>query len=155
MPILKGLGLCVQEPSPLRNEITNTPDFWSIMRSIHTVPEAAGNAFELVENIGAGQPTAVTADNYKEIVSLLNQYAAAGSIGAVIEQKRDKTASARKRDKPNKPAKPRENEVVDRGFKAVIMIYRLTNRVPALIEQSHLERNEGNIPHAFGSWSLS
>ena len=36
-----------------------------------------------------------------------------------------------------------DNEVVDRGFKAVIMIFQLTNRVPALIEQSHLERNEG------------
>jgi len=38
-----------------------------------------------------------------------------------------------------------ENEVVDRGFKAVVMIYQLTNRVPALIEQSHLERNEGRL----------
>lgn len=38
-----------------------------------------------------------------------------------------------------------ENEVVDRGFKAVVMIYQLTNRVPALVEQSHLERNEGKL----------
>ena len=38
-----------------------------------------------------------------------------------------------------------ENEVVDRGFQAVVMIYQLTNRVPALIKQSHLERKEGTI----------
>ena len=38
-----------------------------------------------------------------------------------------------------------ENEVVDRGFQAVVMIYQLTNRVPALIERSHLERKEGAI----------
>ena len=38
---------------------------------------------------------------------------------------------------------PSEIEVVDRGFKAVTMIYHLTDRVPSLIEQSHLERNEG------------
>lgn len=37
----------------------------------------------------------------------------------------------------------RENVAVVRGNKAVNMIYQLTNRVPALIEQSHLERNEG------------
>ena len=110
----------------------------------------------------SGQPPVVTADNYKETVSILNRFAAAGSVGAVIEQKRD--SNARRREKPTKPAKPRyvimhlfssmndeltmdsENEVVDRGFKAVIMIYKLTNRVPALIEQSHLERNEGTLP---------
>lgn len=37
----------------------------------------------------------------------------------------------------------RDNEAVIRGSKAVNMIYQLTNRVPVLIEQSHLERNEG------------
>ena len=40
----------------------------------------------------------------------------------------------------------RENKVVDRGFQAVVMIYQLTNRVPALIKQSHLERKEGRSP---------
>lgn len=38
----------------------------------------------------------------------------------------------------------RESEVVNRGFKAVTMIYQLTSRVSSLIEQSHLERNEGS-----------
>lgn len=38
-----------------------------------------------------------------------------------------------------------ENEVVDRGYQAVVMIYQLTNRVPALIKQSHLERKEGTL----------
>ena len=149
MPILKGLGLCIQEPTPLRNEITNTPDFWSIMRSLHSLPEAAGNAFEIVARITAGKPPAVTADNYKEIVSLLNQYAAAGSIGAAIEQQRDRNANNRKREKLSKVTKPRENEVVDRGFKAVIMIYRLTSKVPFLIQQSHLERKEGTSYRVF------
>ena len=37
-----------------------------------------------------------------------------------------------------------DSEVVDRGFKAVTMIYQLTNRVSSLIEQSHLERSEGS-----------
>lgn len=150
--MLKGLNLCIQDPSPLRNEITNTPDFWGIIRSLHTMPEAAANAFDILSRVVAGQPPAVTADNYKETVSLLNHYAAAGSIGAVIEQKRDKNATGRKKEKPTKQAKPRENETVDRGFKAVVMIYRLTSRVPVLIEQSHLERNEGSlcyIPHPF------
>ncbi len=144
MPILKGLSLCVQDPSPLRNEITNTPDFWAINKNLQTVPEAARNAFDIATRVVTGQPPVVTADNYTEIVSLLNHYAAAGRVGAAFEQQRDKHANARKREqKPTKPAKPRENEVVDRGVKAVGMIYRLTNRIPALIEKSHLERKEG------------
>lgn len=38
-----------------------------------------------------------------------------------------------------------QNEAVGRGAKAVNMVYQLTTRVPALIEQSHLERNEGIV----------
>ena len=105
MPILKGLTLCIHDPTPLRNEITSTPDFWSVIRSLHEVPKAAGRTFDLVARVVVGQPPAVTADNYKETVSLLNRFAAAGSVGAIIEQKRD--SNARKREKPTKPAKPR------------------------------------------------
>ena len=155
--------MCIRDPTPLRNEITSTPDFWSIIRSLHEIPEAAGRAFDLVARVVSGPPPAVTSDNYKETVSLLNRFAAAGSVGAVIEQKRDN--HARRKEKPSKPPpKPRyvtmpkgsmsirlttnsENDVVERGYRAVVMIYKLTNRVPALIEQSHLERNEGSFPN--------
>ena len=44
----------------------------------------------------------------------------------------------------------RDNEAVIRGNNAVNMIYQLTNRVPALIGQSHLERNEGLSPYNCG-----
>ena len=104
-PILDGLKLCVQDPSPLRNEVINTPDFWSIIRSLHGLPEAAGKAFDLVAAVIAGQQVAVTADNYKDIISLLNAFAAAGSVGAVLEQSREKTA--RKKERSTRPDKPR------------------------------------------------
>lgn len=164
MPILKGLTLCIRDPTPLRNEITSTPDFWSIIRSLHVIPEAADKSFDIVTKVVYGPPPAVTADNYKETVSLLNRFATAGSVGAVIEQKRDNYA--RRKEKPSKPPpKPRygtmplgymikltnssENDVVERGYKAIVMIYKLTSRVPALIEQSHLERNEGSYFSVF------
>ena len=103
--IINGLTLCIRDSSPLRNEITNTPDFWSILQSLHTLPEAADKAFNLVARVVTGQQAAITADNYKDSISLLNGFAAAGSVGAVLEQKRDK--SARRKEKPTKPAKPR------------------------------------------------
>ena len=105
MLILNGLTLCIQNPSSLRKEITNTPDFWSIVRSLHVLPEAAGKVFDLVASLVAGQQAAVTADNYKDTVSLLNGFATAGSVGAVVEQTRDKTG--RRKEKIMKSVKPR------------------------------------------------
>ena len=105
MLTLNGLALCIQNPSSLRKEITNTPDFWSIVRSLHVLPEAAGKVFDLVASLVVGQQAAVTADNYKDTVSLLNGFATAGSVGAVIEQIRDKTG--RRKEKVMKSVKPR------------------------------------------------
>ena len=74
------------------------------MQSLHDNQEVAGSVFGLLENIAAGQPPAVTADNYEPTVGLLNAFATSGSVGAVVEQKRDKDA---RRQKPLKPTKPR------------------------------------------------
>jgi hypothetical protein len=39
----------------------------------------------------------------------------------------------------------RENPIVIRGSKAIGIVYNMTGRIPALIQQSHLERNEGEF----------
>ena len=104
MPVLRGLLLCLREPTDLRKQITITPDFWSILNRLRQVPETAGQTFDLVGMIVGSQPPAVNADNYGSIVTLLHEFAMAGSIGAAIEQKRDRLA--RRRDKPaEKPPK--------------------------------------------------
>lgn len=141
---LKGLSTCVEDPGPLRNEICNIPDFWSILQAHVAVPEAGSLVFDLLNSVIAGQPPAITADNYEPAVALLNNFATAGKIGASIEQKRDRNARAQK---PLKTAKPRENQVVDRGYRALASIHQLTSRVPALIKQSHLERDEAWITY--------
>ena len=142
LAFLKGLYSCIKDPGSLRNEITNTPDFWSTLRSVHAIPEAAASVFELLANVVSGKSPAVTSDNYESAVSLLNSFASAGSVGAVIEQKRERNGP---RTKPAKPVKVRDNPAVDRGMKAISLIYQLTNRVPAFIEQSHLQRHEAWI----------
>lgn len=48
-----------------------------------------------------------------------------------------------------------DNEVVSRGMKAVTTIFQLSSRVPALIEQSHLERKEGRFLLPLTSYSCS
>lgn len=105
MLVLNGLTLCIQSPSSLRKEITNTPDFWSIVRSLHVLPEAAGKVFDIVASLVVGQQAAVTADNYKDTVTLLNDFATTGSVGAVVEQTRDKTG--RRKEKVTKSVKSR------------------------------------------------
>ena len=47
--------------------------------------------------------------------------------------------------RPEKLRDLRDNELVKRGIKAVDLIFQLSNRVPSLIERSHLERREGQL----------
>jgi len=103
-PVLKGFAICTKKPGPLRSEITNTPDFWSVLQSLQDNAEVAASVFDLAETVVAGQTSAVTADNYESTVRLLNGFATAASVGAVIEQKRDRNS---RKQKPSKPAKPR------------------------------------------------
>lgn len=103
IPILKGLALCIKAPSPLRNEITNTPDFWSTIQSVHGIPELAAGVFHLLDNIINSRPPAVTADNYEAAVSLLNSFAVAGSVGATVEQKLEKHGRKSRTSRQIKP----------------------------------------------------
>ena len=90
LPISKGLTSCMRGPRPLRNEIANTPDFWSIIRGLHAIPAASGTVFEILMAIMLDEPSAITADNYEFAIQALNDFANAGSAGAVVEQKRDR-----------------------------------------------------------------
>ena len=92
LPILKGLSICLHGTRRLRNEIVNTPDFWSMIRAFHSIREAAGEVFELSLGVLEDSPSAITADNYEATILLLGDFASAGSAGAIIEQKRDKSA---------------------------------------------------------------
>jgi brefeldin A-resistance guanine nucleotide exchange factor 1 len=137
--VLQGLADCIAKPGSLRNEIVNSPDFWSILQRLHQHNTQAEHVFEILQNIATSQPTAVTADNYESAITLANDFASAGSIGTIQEQRRDLLA---RRGKQVKPVKVEENGVVIRGSKAINIIYLLTSRISSLIEQSHLERNE-------------
>ena len=151
LEITQGLALCLRHPSPLRSEMTNTPDFWLILRSLHARPSVADRIYDIIRNVVEAKPTAVTADNYEAVISLLTGFASAGSIGAAVEQQRDKKLPEQREKRQQKrdpsPRKPtsEEREAVERGHRAVVMIYQLTGRIPGLIEQSHLERREGKL----------
>lgn len=136
--------------------MANSPDFWSILRSLRTMPEAAPAVFNILENITNPSAPGVTPDNYEAAVSLLNDFATDASIGATDEQRMDQAA---RRGKPVTPKKTRyayavfstkfssnrqcrNSEIVDRGNRAMAVIYRMTSRVPHFIEKSHLETTE-------------
>lgn len=88
----KGLSLCLRGPPGLRNEIVNSPDFWSILHNLHSVPETAPDVFGMLQNLLEDASSTLTADNYEPILSLLNDFGAAGSVGALSEQRRDQAA---------------------------------------------------------------
>jgi len=139
MPVLKGLSDCVKGPTGLRNEIVTSPDFWSILFTLHTMAEAAADVYSIVDELANSPKPGITADNYEAAVSLLNAFATEASVGAIDEQRRDQAA---RRGKATKPSKPQTSEIVVRGTKAVTTIYQMTHRIPHFIEQSHLETTE-------------
>lgn len=138
--ILRGILACIQEPGPLHNEIITSPDFWVIMRTLSKSPQASATVFTILEELNTGHtPPSVMADNYESVVSLLNEFASAGSGGSVLEQKMDKKS---RRGQQTKPMKAQLDEAVERSVKAVSMINQLTSRIPTLMKQSHLESHK-------------
>lgn len=101
--VAKGLSLCLRGPSGLRNEMVNSPDFWSILHNLHTVPDTAAEVFGMLQTLLDDASSTLTADNYDPILSLLNDFAAAGSVGAIAEQRRDQVAM-RGKQAPKKEA---------------------------------------------------
>lgn len=140
LPILKGIYGCISGPVELKNEMATSPDFWAVLHALQPLPEAAALAFQIVESIADPSSTAITSDNYEATVSLLNAFATAGSVGAKQEQQREQ--AARRGQQPPAEKKPKKDAAVVRGTKALALVSKLAGRVPALIEQSHLERNE-------------
>ncbi|KAK4146703.1 uncharacterized protein C8A04DRAFT_34608 [Dichotomopilus funicola] len=139
--VLRGLKLCTEKPCPLRNEIMTSPDFWVILQTLAANGDAAPAVFEILQNGVSETPSAIMADNYEAALALLNEFASMASIGAVTEQQNDRK-QGRKSGRVGKHDKPSENAVVERGVKALNNIYRMTERIPHLMKQSHLESSE-------------
>ncbi|KAL2864685.1 Sec7 domain-containing protein [Aspergillus lucknowensis] len=139
IPTVKGLSRCVSNGNLPRNELTVSPDFWSILQRLHQHKEAAPLVFSLLKTVVDSNPPIITADNYESAVGLANDFISAGSVGYIEERQRD---AAARRPKGAKQPKPSENEVVLRGVTAIGLIYHLTSRTPTLIKQSHLEAGE-------------
>ncbi|PWW79256.1 Sec7-domain-containing protein [Tuber magnatum] len=138
-PVVRGLSKCVKSASSsLKTEMVNSPDFWVLLRVLLPNADASAEAFSVMELITSESPY-VTSDNYSPVVSLLNDFASAGSVGSTFEQKQDKLP---KRGKARKIIDRPDAEIVARGSRAVLMVYQLTPRVPNLIKQSHLEKKE-------------
>ena len=83
----------------------NSPDFWSILSTLRTVNDAAGDVFSIVEEVTASSSAAITADNFESAVGLLNDFASAGSVGAASEQKREAMAKRNRGAKATTPSK--------------------------------------------------
>lgn len=122
------------------------------------VPEAAAAVFKIVEELVTGEEKrkgGVTADNYEHVVVLLNDFATAGSVGAQDEQRREVgSRDGKGRGKPEEKTKTKKrknktDEAVNRGVKAVSLVYSLVGKVRAWIELSHLERSKGTILSSF------
>ncbi|RMZ90301.1 hypothetical protein DV736_g2473, partial [Chaetothyriales sp. CBS 134916] len=139
--IMDGLASCLLEPTPLRIEITNSPDFWSILHRLHQHKSESGHVFEILVNVATSSPTPITADNYEATVNLANDFIALGRIGASIEQRHIPPNQRKLKEQP-KPERTADNVVVQRAITGISLIYNITSLTPSFIEQSHLDYNE-------------
>ena len=94
--------MCIAHPGPLRNEVTDSPDFWSILQKLHLHEEAAPLVFDLLKLTIESNPPIVTAHNYEFVVGLADNFISAGSVGSFDERQKDSQAKRSKGAKPTK-----------------------------------------------------
>lgn len=102
-PTVNGLSRCVTDPGLLRNQITISPDFWSILQRLHQQEETAPLVYELLQTIVESSPPIVSADNYESTIGLANQFISDGSVGAFEERQMDAVSRRTKGVKQPKP----------------------------------------------------
>ncbi len=87
--VIPGLSQIISSADPLKNELANSPDFWSILQRLHGHRDQSQNVFDILELTIKADPPIVAADNYESAVSLANDFATAASVGAAQEQRRE------------------------------------------------------------------
>src|SRR5690348_3234083 len=94
--ITQGLTNAISTTTPLRNEITKSPDFWSTLQRLHQHKTEAEKVFDILTLLSTASPPngdshdqALTADNFESAINLANDFATAGSIGSIPEKRRD------------------------------------------------------------------
>lgn len=87
--VIHGLSKTLSSPDSLKNEVANSPDFWSILQRVHGHPDHAQNVFDILEATIKAEPPIIAADNYESAVSLANDFATASSTAAGHEQRRE------------------------------------------------------------------
>ena len=102
IPTIRSLSMCVSQPGPLRNEVTDSPDFWAILRKLHQHEEAGPLVFDLLQLTIESNPPIVTAHNYEFVVGLADSFISDGSVGFVDELRNDAQVRRSKGSKPLK-----------------------------------------------------
>ncbi|ROT34831.1 Sec7 domain-containing protein [Sodiomyces alkalinus F11] len=137
MLVVQGLKACIDDPGPLRHEIMTSPDFWVIMRALASRYEAASVVFELLERACTGVPPTIMANNYEAAILLLGEFSSAAGHAMLAERRK-----AQKHHISDEGELQRANETMSRGVQGVATMYKMTTRIPELMEQSHLESGE-------------
>lgn len=87
--VMNGLIRCIKDSEDLERELTNSPDFWSILQRLVEHKTAAPLVLEVLQTVVTANPPIITADNYEAAVTLANDFATAGKVGAVREIRKD------------------------------------------------------------------
>ncbi|KAI0273816.1 hypothetical protein BC834DRAFT_855713 [Gloeopeniophorella convolvens] len=122
--IISGLVLIVQNHRGVISSQTEWNIVLALVRAGVSNLEAARVSFEFIEQLVADGPEqCVNADNVPGLVAVLDDFATAAGVAAEVEQQH-----ARRRAQPSSSSSP----IMDRGRKAVDLLFEVLKHVPAL-----------------------
>ncbi|KAF8498362.1 Sec7-domain-containing protein [Gautieria morchelliformis] len=135
--VLAGLVLVVQRCRDIIRSQTEWALVFSLIRRTISHPEASKLSFDMIQNLATDAlKGSVTADNFAGLVAVLDDFASAAGY-AVEGQRQDKRAA--------NTSEP----VVERGLKAIELIFELKRFVPRLLNTAPVSAS-----HAWRIYSL-
>ncbi|TFY68249.1 hypothetical protein EVG20_g3640 [Dentipellis fragilis] len=126
--IISGLALILQN----HREVVRSQTEWNLVlalvRSTISHLEAARTSFDLIQQfVAEGKDQSVTVDNIPGLIAVLDDFSTAAGIIIEVEQQ-----TSRRRPTSDSASSP----VVDRGRKAIDLLYEILKLLPSLTEKT-------------------
>ncbi|KDQ13235.1 hypothetical protein BOTBODRAFT_633172 [Botryobasidium botryosum FD-172 SS1] len=132
--LISGVAALIQRHRGFIRSQTEWGLIFGLIRGLVSHHEAGKVAFQVIVDL-VGDGNTVTADNYLGLIAILDEFAnvASYTIGGKRQEERRGAAQA-----SNGPLEP----PIERGVKAIEVLYNLRRDAPRLIENSRLEPTE-------------
>ncbi|EGN96105.1 hypothetical protein SERLA73DRAFT_112215 [Serpula lacrymans var. lacrymans S7.3] len=132
--VVSGVSLIIQKHSDIVSSHTEWNLVFALLRSTISHPEAVRSSFDLAVSFVSEKPTQyVTMDSFTGLVTLLDDFASAAGVSVDGQRQRGRRSA---------PQASASSPLVERGRKAIDLIFELKKFIPIFSESSNLERKQ-------------